>query len=216
MTEIVNYTNKPELPNLIQWFLHHWLSNDLNASDSDVPISTLPTFNAKISLHGSASSVFFAPSDPCGLHGFRQERIRSTWKWQEGPLRQDTVLVNTGQGGNTQLPMSSYVVAWVLLFFSFTYAGDDYCMALVWWYTLSDDSRQRGEATGMWPVKREYQNEQPHLAVVHVDAILHAVHLLPFFGQELAKLDVTPDNSLDRHGMFYVNRYVDHHSFEIL
>jgi len=100
--------------------------------------------------------------------------------------------------------------------FSFTYAGNDYCMALVWWYTLSDDSRQRDETTGMWPVERKYWNEQPHLAVVHVDAILHVVHLLPFFGQELAKLDVTLDNSLDRHGMFYVNQYVDHHSFEIL
>jgi len=138
------------------------------------------------------------------------------WKWQGGPLRQDTVLVNTGHGGNTQLPMSSYVAAWVLLFFLFTYGGDDYCMALVWWYILTNDSGHRDEATGMWLVECEYQNEEPHLSVIHVDAILCAVHLLLFFGHEPVVRVVTQDNSLDRFGRFYVNRYVDHQAFEIL
>jgi len=216
VTDIVEYTNKPELPNLIRQFLHHQLSNDPNASDLDVSISTLPTLNTKIFLHSSASSVFFAPSDPCGLHGLRREQIRSMWQWRGGPSRQDTVLVNTGHGGNTQLPMSGYVAARVLFFFSFTYGGDDYCAALVWWYILTDDSGHRDEATGMWLVEREYRNEEPHLSVIHVDAILHAVHLLPFFGREPVVREVTQDNSLDRFGRFYVNKYVDHQAFEIL
>ena len=138
------------------------------------------------------------------------------WQWRGGPSWQDTVLVNTGHGGNIQLPMSGYVAARVLFFFSFTYGGDDYCVALVWWYILTDDSGHRDEATGMWLVEHEYRNEEPHLLVIHVDAILRAVHLLPFFGREPVVQEVTQDNSLDRFGRFYVNKYVDHQAFEIL
>jgi hypothetical protein len=129
--------------------------------------------------------------------------------------------VDTGKGGNTQLPMSGYAVARVLLFFSFTYAGNTFPVALVWWYTLSDDSGCRDNATGMWLVEREYRNNtsrelEPHLAVVHVDTIFRAVHLLPFFAHKPVIRGVTQDNSLDSYTMYYVNRYADHQSFEIL
>jgi hypothetical protein len=120
-----------------------------------------------------------------------------------------------------QLLMSGYVVARVLLFFSFRYASNNFPMALVWWYTLSDDSGCRDKATGMWLVEREYCNSlttsrEPHLAVVHVDTIFYAVHLLPYFGYKPVIQRVTQDNSLDRYAMYYVNRYVDHQSFKIL
>ena len=147
--EMVAYINKPKLPNLIRKFLHYQQLNDPNASDLDVSVSTLPTFTKKLSVHSSASSVYFTPSDPCGIHGLHQEQIRSTWQWQQGPPRQDTILVNMGNRGDTQLPMSSFVVAHVLLFFSFTYGGKDYPVALVWWYILSEDSGRRDKVTGM-------------------------------------------------------------------
>jgi len=124
--------------------------------------------------------------------------------------------VNTGEGGNTSLPMSGYIVARVLLFFSFNYAGDDFPVALLWWYTLSEDSGCRDRETGMWLVEREYRNGGPYLAVVSVGTIFHAVHLLPFFGQERVIQSVTQDNSLDSYHAYYVNRYVDHQAFEIL
>ena len=124
--------------------------------------------------------------------------------------------MNTGNGGNAQLPMSGYVVAHILVFLSFTYAGKDYPVALVWWYILSNESGCRDQSTGMWLVEREYRNGEPHLAVVHVDSILRAVHLLPYFRREPVSRDVTQDNSLDRFGAFYVNRFADHHSFKIL
>ena len=218
VADIVEYIKQPKLPDLIRRFLYYQFSNDSNTSDSDVPISALPTFNNKLFLRSSAASVFFAPSDPSGINGLRQEQIRSTWNWRGGPSRQDTVLVDTGDGGNMQLPMSGYVVARVLLFFSFTYAGNDFPVALVWWYTLSDNSGRRDRATGMWLVEREYRyrNREPHLAVVHVDTIFRAVHLLPYFGYQCVPRDVTCDNSLDSYAMFYVNRYADHQSFEIL
>jgi len=216
VTEMAAYINKPELPNLIRKFLHYQQLNDPNASDSDVSVSTLPTFTKKLSVHSSASSVYFAPSDPCGIRGLRREQIRSTWQWRQGPPRQDTVLVNTGNGGDTQLPMSGFVVARVLLFFSFTYGGKDYPVALVWWYILSEDSGHRDEATGMWLIEREYRNGKPLLQVVHVDTILRAVHLLPYFGRKRVSQAITQDNSLDKYPIYYVNRFADHHSFEIL
>ena len=112
--------------------------------------------------------------------------------------------------------MSGYTAARVLVFFSFTYAGNNFQVALVWWYTLANDSGRRDEATGMWLVEREYRHGKPHLAVVSVDTIFRAVHLLPFFGREPVPRSVTWEKSLDIYRMFYINRFADHHSFEVL
>jgi hypothetical protein len=126
------------------------------------------------------------------------------------------VLVDTGDGGNKALPMSGYALARVLHLFSFNFAGEDFPLALVWWYTLSDDARD--ETTGMWMVEREYRDNAPHFAVVHVDTFLRAAHLLPVFGQTRAprSLDDTSYKTLDAYPFFYVNRFADHHAFEIL
>ncbi len=222
VTSVTEYIKKPTFPTLVQRFLYHQLSSDsrldANASSSSEASSAqrLPIFDKKLFLHSSASSVFFAPSDPCGIHGLRREQIRSVWSWRGGSSRQDVVLVNTGEGGNKDLPISGYTVARVLLLFSFEYAGENFPMALVWWYILSDDAGCRDEATGMWLVEREYRDEEPLLAVVHVDTIFRAVHLLPFFGQERVPQRFSHSDTLDTYGMFYVNKFADHHSFETL
>jgi hypothetical protein len=122
-----------------------------------------------------------------------------------------------GDGGNKDLPMSGYAVARVLLFFSLEHGGDKFPAALVWWYTLSDDSARRDEATGMWLVEREYnRHKQPLLGVVHIDTIFRAVHLLPYFGREPVQKHFSYTDTLDSFANFYVNKFADHHSFEIL
>jgi len=126
------------------------------------------------------------------------------------------VLVDTGNGGNDKLLMTGYIIAWVLVFFSFTYAGEDFPVVLVWWYTLSNDARHRDEATGMWLIEQEFCGEEPHLVVVHVGSIFHVVHLLPFFGKEWVPQGFSNNDTLDKYTKFYVNRFADHHSFEIL
>ena len=78
---MATYINKPELPNLIQKFLHYQQLNDPNASDSDVSISTLPTFTKKLSMHSSASSVYFAPSDPC-CYGLLNLKAQHVQRWR--------------------------------------------------------------------------------------------------------------------------------------
>ncbi len=56
-----------------------------------------------------------------------------------------------------------------------------------------------------------YIDGEPLLAVVHADAIFRAAHLLPFFGRECVPQGFS--HTLDK---YYVNRYADHHSCEIL
>ncbi|KAH9006191.1 hypothetical protein EDB86DRAFT_3061299 [Lactarius hatsudake] len=170
VTSITTYFKKPTFPTLIQCFLHYQLSSGSRFDEDTSDSETLG-----VSLFNSASSIFLAPSDPCGIHGLRREQIRSTRSWRGGPR------------------------------------------ALVWWYTLSDSSGHRDEVTGMWLVEREYNRDQkPHLAVVHIDTIFHAVHLLPYFGQELVRKGFSYTDTLGSYAIFYVNKYADHHSFEIL
>ncbi|KAH9044271.1 hypothetical protein EDB85DRAFT_1854718, partial [Lactarius pseudohatsudake] len=191
VTSITTYIKQPTFPALVQHFLYYQLSSgsrpNADTSDSEtLRVRGLPVSNKKVSLYTSASSIFFAPSDPCGVHGLRREQIRSTWSWRKGPLRHDVVLVNMGD-------------------------------ALVWWYTLSDDSARRDEATGMWLVEREYdRHEQPLLGVVHINTIFRAVHLLPYFGREPVRMHFSYTDTLDSFANYYVNKFADHHSFEIL
>jgi len=198
-------------------FLHYQLvGSDSNSSDSDSDLSLvdLPPFTNIIWLHALASSFFFAPSDPSGLHGMQKEQIRSTYEWWGGRKHHDCVLINTG--GDPSSPLSGYSVACVLIFLSFTHAGERFPCALVWWYTPSDASDCRDNDTGMWLVEQEFKGSEPHISVVHTDTIFHAVHLLPFFGKDKVPFDLSNENSLDYYNRFYVNRFADHHSFEIL
>ncbi|KAH9007713.1 hypothetical protein EDB84DRAFT_1591301 [Lactarius hengduanensis] len=165
VTSIATYFKKPTFPTL----LSSGSRFDADTSDSEtLSVRGLPVSNKKVLLFNSASSIFLAPSDPCGIHGL-QSRTNS---------------VNV-----------------------------DACMVV---YSL-DDSGHRDEATGMWLVEREYNRDQkPHLAVVHIDTIFRAVHLLPYFGQEHVRKGFSYTDTLDTYANFYVNKYADHHSFEIL
>ena len=52
-------------------------------------------------------------------------------------------------------------------------------------------------------------------SVIHVDTIIRAAHLLPIFGTEFIPETLTFHDTLDSFHGFYVNRFVDHHAFEI-
>ena len=69
---------------------------------------------------------------------------------------------------------------------------------------------------GMWIVKPEFDdNKYRVMSVVHVDSIVHAAHLLPVFGGNVAvPMEVNFNNTLDIFGAFYLNKYIDYHAFE--
>ena len=57
------------------------------------------------------------------------------------------------------------------------------------------------------------------MAVVHLDAILRGVHLVGVAGKEFLppdNKDLSFSDSLDAFDAFYVNKYADHHSHELL
>jgi len=170
-----------------------------------------PGYYGPISIYNSASLTFYAPSDLSGVGGMRREYIRTTPAWrQEGP-RYDCVFVIT----DPELEgMHGMDVAHVLCFFSFKTRGKRYPCAIVRWFDRVGDTPD--ETTGMWMVRPSFiQGQQPNLAVIHVDAIFRAAHLIPIFSREFVPPTIKPHHCYDVFRGFYVNKFADHHAFEV-
>ena len=55
------------------------------------------------------------------------------------------------------------------------------------------------------------------MSVIHVDSIVRAAHLLPVFKNEtLIPREINFTNTLNVFKAFYLNKYIDYHSFETL
>ena len=110
--------------------------------------------------------------------------------------------------------MSGLLVARVHLFFRFSHNDTNYPCALVRWYSTSD---KRDSATGLWVVKPESTRRGArHMGVIHLDSIIRGAHLLPRFPSDAPVYrQINHMNVLDLYDTFYVNKFVDHHAFEI-
>ncbi|KAN0124616.1 hypothetical protein V8E53_001577 [Lactarius tabidus] len=198
----------PELPQLVNNFLCEQRDGD---SIHDSPNHTCPRFSGRVNVVNRAIATFHAPSDPSNTEGMRQEVIRATSSWFKGMPRYDCIFVNTSNEVNSMRGME---VARAICFFSFVYLGITYPCALVHWF--SRISEERDEDSGMWMVSPDFdRNENPNLAVIHIDCIFRAAHLVPIFGDSFVPDNITNYNSLDSFKGFYVNRFVDHHAFHI-
>ncbi|KAG1769121.1 hypothetical protein EV702DRAFT_979013 [Suillus placidus] len=58
-------------------------------------------------------------------------------------------------------------------------------------------------------------NDVPEHAIIHVDAIYCAAHLIPVYGREFLPRGLKYYDSYDAFRAYYVNKYADHHAFEI-
>ena len=87
-------------------------------------------------------------------------------------------------------------VTHVHLFFSFTFHRKFYPCALVHWYSLVGDDPD--DDMGMWIVKvDEGAGGAPSVAVLHLDIIAHAAHLIGIYGVDfLSGGTLTPEQSL--------------------
>lgn len=102
----------------------------------------------------------------------------------------------------------------ILLFFSFVFNDKTYPCALVHWFSCI--AEECDEDTGMWMVwPKVDDNGSPSISVLHIDCILHAAHLLPIYYDNDPIDLISPHNSLDIFPAFYVNKYIDHHAFQI-
>ena len=170
----------------------------------------------KVSVYHSATATFRAPSNPSGPGGMYREVIRCTPSWPRGDIpgpRRDCVFVDMGNAEN--MGMKGLLVARVYLFFKFLYERVSYPCALVHWYSTSDVP---DPDTGLWVVQPESTHQGArHMGVIHVDSIVRGAHLLPRFPSDAPVYrEVNYMNVLDLYTSFYVNKFIDHHAFEIV
>lgn len=193
-------------------FLYDQLHPDSDISGSYIDLDQCPLFHGKISTYHSAVAQFYAPSDLCGAGGMHRERIRSTPNWHGQGPRRDTVLIET----TADRPgMAGMDAARIMQFMSFKYNTIIYPCALVHWYQRQSDFADN--LTGLWIVKPEFVgNGRPHLAVVHLDSISRATHLVPRFGTTKLPEGLHFSSALDIFNSYFVNKYADHHMYEFL
>ncbi|KAJ3964461.1 hypothetical protein EV361DRAFT_978383 [Lentinula raphanica] len=214
ISELATYIKQPLLKTLTQQFLSEQLDRSDNSSiSSHTSDIHLPEIISKINVYHSATAVFFAPSDHSGMQGMKRERIRSTPSWR-GHERRDCVLVTIDEDKPGFKGLST---ARVLLFFSFKYEDTTYSCALIHWFNTY--GQRPDPKTGLWMVRPAFWDQaqrKPCLAVVHLDALVRAVHLIPVFGSQALPIELEHHQSLDVFKTFYVNKYGDHHANEIL
>lgn len=92
--------------------------------------------------------------------------------------------------------------------------GITYPCALVHWFSLVGD--EVDEDIGMWVVELDInETGTPLTGIIHLDSVLHAAHLMGVCREAFVLKTLTLDNCLDFFHLFYVNKFVDHHTFEI-
>ncbi|KAG2339206.1 hypothetical protein BDR05DRAFT_977829 [Suillus weaverae] len=190
----------PRLPLLIQEFIHdQYYSEDPNPPEFDP--ATAQVFLGKVTIFNSAAASFYAPSDLSGTGGMCCEHIRATPSWCAGQPRHDCIFVN--MGADFDSPMGGLAVA----------QTSHYPCAIVHWYSHVLEGRDPD--TGMYVVTPTTTgNDVPDISIIHVDCIFHAAHLIPVYGPDFIP-KISPHDSYDMFNSYYVNRYADHHAFEI-
>lgn len=202
----------PDFPQLIRRFLYDQIYPNARVPSSQVSINVCPVFEGRIAVFYSACATFRAPSDPSGPRSMRREYIRATPSWRNGHARYDCIFVNV----RPELEgMRGLEVARVFLFFSMAHGDTYYPCALVQWF--STVGGEPDDATGLWMVEPGFhEDEQPYLSIIHLDSIYRAAHLMPAYRtSDFVKPSLTMHDTLDEFKLFYVNKFVDHHAFEI-
>ena len=202
--------NQPSLPELIRRFLYDQQYPDCPLTSTNVSLHACPPFDGMISVFTSAAANYYAPSDPSGICGMHKEHIRATPSWRQGPPRYDCAFIHSEPELDS---IHGLRIVRILLFFSFVFNDQTYPCALVHWF--SRIAEERDEDMGMWMVQPEVEdNGSPSISVLHIDRIFRAAHLLPIYGDDPIG-SISPDASLDVFSAFYVNKYIDHHAFQI-
>ena len=210
LPSLAKHLNAPDLPLLIQQFLFDQLNPDEPPAVQQ-PLVNLPDIQSNISVFHSAHAIFHAPSNISGSQGMHHQIIWSTSSWCQKDAHYNCVLVVEDQD---KPGMRGMIVGRVCAFLSFSFNDTIYPCALI------DCFKQVGWApdpiTGMWKVQPELRGSQPVRAVVHLETILCNVHLIPVFSMGYIPWQLHYSQSLDVFSSFYVNKYADHHSFEVV
>ena len=203
-----------DVTSLIRRFLFDQKYPESDIPGADISLSLCPRFSGKISVYHSAVATYYAPSDTSGVGGMYRERIRATPTWNRGESsipRYDCVLVQLSSEDDG---LRSMQAARVRLFFSIKCDNRTIPCALVEWYETVGNTPD--EIVGMWVVKPEYVlNRRRRVAtVVHLDSIVRGVHLIPVYRKQKVSRNRRYFTTLDDFKRFYINKYIDYHTFE--
>ena len=58
-------------------------------------------------------------------------------------------------------------------------------------------------------------NDTPDTSIIHIDCIFHTVHLISIYDVNFLPHEITPHDNYNMFCTYYVNKYVDHHAFEV-
>ena len=201
----------PNFTILLQCFLFECLNPDDPCDIMTIPDFELPCYDGPVSVFHSASSQFYAPSDLCRTGRMHEEHIQSCPMWRGGGPRYDCVFVGSDPDADG---MHGYEIARVLCFFSFVYKGITYPCATICWFDKVGE--EPDELTGMWIIcPGTLPNHTPNYTIIHINSIYCAAHLIPVYGTDPILPEIKPHHSYNTFKSFYINKYADHHSFEI-
>ena len=111
--------------------------------------------------------------------------------------------------------MQGLDIARAFLFFLFIdkNTGTYYPCVLIQWFSVIGNKPD--DEMGFWMVESDvHQNGQPSLAIIHLNTIYRAMHLIPVYDGFIDR-SLTMHDTLDEFKDFYVNKFADHHAFEI-
>ena len=140
-----------------------------------------------------------------------REHIHVTLRWGKSQVpHYDTTFAVT----NPDIPgMGGLDIARVKLLFSFKHCGETYPCVLIHWFSKIGEEPDIN--TGMWRVGPDFDADgDPLYAVIHLDTMIRAAHLIGEPDRPLSAA-ITYISALDMFDSFYVNKYVDHHTYEI-
>ncbi|KAI0040568.1 hypothetical protein FA95DRAFT_1611699 [Auriscalpium vulgare] len=195
-------------------FLFDQLHRDVGVTADDVDPDAWPDVYGgnRVSIYPSASSTFYAPSEASGTGGMHREIIRSVPRWFNNSERRDTVLI---QSGDEDERMAGMVVGRVLRFISFKHDDVQYPCAVINWFLPADAAPD--PIFGLWKVVPEKGADgRRTIAIVHIDCIVRACHLMPVYGESRVPHTFRFTDTLTAFRAFYVNRYIDYHAHETI
>jgi len=210
LTDLMRHISQPRLQEYIRRFLYDVLNPAAVIPGADVSIHDCLMFSGRVRVCHLAVSIYYAPSDVCGIGGMHRKIIQSTRSWYKGPERRDTVFVVKDQ---EQDGFQGLDVARVMLFFDFTFLDTVYPCALVEWFTMA--GQWPCDTAGMWIVKPDMIRGWQVTSVIHLDTILHGAHLMPIFSNIPLPRQFTYHYTLSAFHSYYVNKYINHHSHKI-
>ncbi|KAJ6603766.1 hypothetical protein B0H10DRAFT_2167219 [Mycena sp. CBHHK59/15] len=185
---LAQHLNLPQLIPLIHCFLYLQADHNLDIPLTHVPLDNCPDALSSVKVFPSATAKFY-------------RHIRAVHPWHGGAPRYDCVFVE----GDPDLPGF-----WGLLAApSITYP----CTLVTWFLAMGDEPCPD---VGMWMVEPDVDHRRRQMMdIIHIDTILHGVHLIGIYGDTFLPQHFKYSDTLDRFKAFYINKYVDHHANEI-